>query len=72
MEVDSCKGEFTDAVTVYINFDEFSATANLSDRKGAVSFEKAVFARSVTINFRKNKDLCIGQIRFYDEKEKRF
>ncbi|WP_078127241.1 discoidin domain-containing protein [Leptospira alexanderi] len=72
MEVDSCKGEFTDAVTVYINFDELSATADLSNKKGVVSFEKAVFARSVTINFRKNKDLCIGQIRFYDEKEKQF
>ncbi|URD68910.1 NADase-type glycan-binding domain-containing protein [Leptospira borgpetersenii] len=72
MEVDSCKGEFTDEVTVYINFDELSATANLSNKKGVVSFEKAVFARSVTINFRKNKDLCIGQIRFYDEKDKQF
>ncbi|EMJ60827.1 putative lipoprotein [Leptospira sp. P2653] len=72
MEVDSCKGEFTDAVTVYINFDELSATANLSNQKEVVSFEKAVFARSVTINFRKNKDLCIGQIRFYDEKDKQF
>ncbi|MBF3377185.1 NADase-type glycan-binding domain-containing protein [Leptospira borgpetersenii] len=72
MEVDSCKGEFTDEATVYINFDELSATANLSNKKGVVSFEKAVFARSVTINFRKNKDLCIGQIRFYDEKDKQF
>lgn len=29
-----------------------------------------MFARSVTINFRKNKELCIGEVRFYDEKDK--
>lgn len=72
VEVDSCKGEFTDAVTAYINFDELSAAADLSAKKAWVSFEKPVYARSVTINFRKNKDLCIGEIRFYDEKEKQF
>ncbi|WP_061248788.1 NADase-type glycan-binding domain-containing protein [Leptospira alstonii] len=72
VEVDSCKGEFTDAVTAYINFDELSATAELAAKKALVNFENAVYARSVTINFRKNKDLCIGEIRFYDEKEKQF
>ncbi|WP_246836015.1 NADase-type glycan-binding domain-containing protein [Leptospira yasudae] len=72
VEVDSCKGEFTDAVTAYINFDELSAAAELAGKKALVRFENAVFARSVTINFRKNKELCIGEIRFYDEKEKQF
>ncbi|MBM9502105.1 hypothetical protein JWG44_17750 [Leptospira sp. 201903071] len=72
VEVDSCKGEFSDAVSAYINFDELSASATLSGTKAIVSFEKPVYARSVTINFRKNKDLCIGEIRFYDEREKPF
>ncbi|AYV57317.1 NADase-type glycan-binding domain-containing protein [Leptospira kmetyi] len=72
VEVDSCKGEFSDAVTAYINFDEFSAAADLSGKKASVNFEKPVYARSVTINFRKNKELCIGEIRFYDEREKQF
>ncbi|WP_061246795.1 NADase-type glycan-binding domain-containing protein [Leptospira noguchii] len=71
VEIDSCKSEFNDAVTVYINFDEMSAAADLSVKKATVNFEKAVFARSVTINFRKNKELCIGEVRFYDEKDKR-
>ncbi len=70
VEIDSCKSEFNDAVTVYINFDEMSAAADLSVKKATVNFEKAVFARSVTINFRKNKELCIGEVRFYDEKDK--
>lgn len=70
VEIDSCKSEFNDAVTVYINFDETSAAADLSAKKATVNFEKAVFARSVTINFRKNKELCIGEVRFYDEKDK--
>ncbi|XDD51956.1 hypothetical protein AB3N59_07990 [Leptospira sp. WS92.C1] len=72
VEVDSCKGEFNDAVTAYINFDEISASADLAGKKASVKFENAVFARSVTINFRKNKDLCIGEVRFYDEKDKQF
>ncbi|MBM9579771.1 hypothetical protein JWG45_21720 [Leptospira sp. 201903070] len=72
VEVDSCKGEFTDAVTAYINFDELSASATLSGTKAIVSFDKPVYSRSVTINFRKNKDLCIGEIRFYDERDKPF
>ncbi|TGK14427.1 NADase-type glycan-binding domain-containing protein [Leptospira stimsonii] len=72
VEVDSCKGEFSDAVTAYINFDELSASATLSGTKAIVSFEKPVYSRSVTINFRKNKDLCIGEIRFYDERDKPF
>lgn len=70
VEVDSCKGEFNDAITIYINFDELSVAAELSAQKAAVNFNNPVFARSVTINFRKNKELCIGEIRFYDEKEK--
>ncbi|UOG33139.1 hypothetical protein MAL01_10805 [Leptospira noguchii] len=70
VEIDSCKSEFNDAVTVYINFDEMSAAADLSVKKATVNFEKVVFARSVTINFRKNKELCIGEVRFYDEKDK--
>ncbi|TGM56633.1 discoidin domain-containing protein [Leptospira adleri] len=72
VEVDSCKGEFSDAVTAYINFDELSASATLSGTKATVAFEKPVYSRSVTINFRKNKDLCIGEIRFYDERDKPF
>ncbi|MBE8398137.1 hypothetical protein IQB76_18700, partial [Leptospira borgpetersenii serovar Hardjo-bovis] len=70
VEIDSCKSEFNDAVTIYINFDEISAAADFSAKKATVNFEKAVFARSVTINFRKNKELCIGEVRFYDEKDK--
>ncbi|AXR68735.1 discoidin domain-containing protein [Leptospira mayottensis] len=70
MEVDSCKKDFNDAISVYINFDEFSAVADLSTKKATMNLKKPIFARSVTINFRKNKDLCIGEIRFYDEKDK--
>ncbi|MDV6234847.1 hypothetical protein CH379_004285 [Leptospira ellisii] len=72
VEVDSCNGEFNDAVTAYVNFDEIGASATLNGKKATVAFEKAVFARSVTINFRKNKDLCIGDVRFYDDGDKQF
>ncbi|PJZ70518.1 hypothetical protein CH373_05465 [Leptospira perolatii] len=68
IEINSCGGNFSDVVTAYINFDEYSQDLTSDGAKASVSFETPRNARSVTFNFHKNTDLCIDKVVFYDEK----
>jgi hypothetical protein len=72
LEIQSCGAEFTDDALLYINFNEvlerllrdykfqFKAlTSSAQVNVGGV--------RSLTINFQKNKNVCVSEIRLYDE-----
>ncbi|TGJ98488.1 hypothetical protein EHQ53_01840 [Leptospira langatensis] len=67
IEVESCNGEFSEPITAYINFDEYSQDLEKGST-AAVKFETPRNTRSVTFNFHKNQDICIQKINFYDEK----
>ncbi|MFB5650524.1 discoidin domain-containing protein [Leptospira wolffii] len=67
IEVESCNGNFSDPITAYINFDEYSQDLG-SGSVASVKFDPPRTARSVTFNFHKNTDLCIAKVNFYDEK----
>ncbi len=67
IEIESCNGDFSDSITAYINFDEYSQDLT-GGSVAAVKFDSPRTTRSVTFNFHKNKELCISKVSFYDEK----
>ncbi|PJZ79032.1 discoidin domain-containing protein [Leptospira neocaledonica] len=68
IEVESCHdGDFSDAITAYINFDEYSQDLSTGST-ASVSFDAPKSTRSVTFNFHRNINLCVQKVNFYDDK----
>ena len=70
VEVNSCGDAFTSKIDMYINFDEMIQTMKGEGKLAAHSFPNPVTARSVTFNFSKNSNICLDEIRLFDEKGK--
>ncbi|TGK38783.1 discoidin domain-containing protein [Leptospira andrefontaineae] len=67
IEVESCNGDFSDPITAYINFDEYSQELSTGST-AAVTFDAPKSTRSVTFNFHRNANLCVQKVNFYDDK----
>lgn len=72
MEIVSCGGQFTTDALLYINFNEILETLSLdadSQFKMLVSNAQvnASGVRSLTVNFQENKNVCVAEVRLYDE-----
>jgi hypothetical protein len=70
VEVQSCGTSFADGADLYVNFDEQVAFAE--GGKPVLSFSPganlpSVQARSLTFNFRYNKEVCVSAIRLLSE-----
>lgn len=72
VKIQSCGGAFKDRIAAYINFDEVYGSTDVLKNNDEVLFEPVVQARSVTLNFQRNQDICIKSVSFYDEKEKAY
>ncbi|BDA78018.1 hypothetical protein LPTSP3_g09480 [Leptospira kobayashii] len=69
---ESCNGNFKDRVAAYVNFDEVYGSTDVEKSNAEVVFEPVVQARSVTLNFQRNLDVCLKQVKFFDEKKKAY
>lgn len=72
-EVESCGEAFTSKTTFYLNFDEKVKTVKPRKANAKVlrhAYKEAVKARSLTINFKKNVDLCIKRVTFFGQDDK--
>lgn len=72
MEILSCGGEFTDDALLYINFNEVLETLRRDYKfqmKALTSNWRinASGVRSLTVNFQSNKNVCVSEVRLYDE-----
>ena len=67
IEVESCSGAFRSKLSAYINFDGdfLDLTGNESKVTGAL--RNKISARSVTINFGNNTNLCIQSVKLLDQ-----
>lgn len=68
IELETCSKLQYDS-TAYINFDEKYAMSE-SENKNIYQLNPPVSARSVTINFSENNNICLTNIKFFDEKGK--
>lgn len=68
IEVESCNGAFSDSITAYINFDEYSQDLG-AGTVATVKFPAPRTTRSVTFNFHKNTNICVSNVNFYDEND---
>ena len=71
IKITSCSGEFSDTIHSFINFDEVIRHFDLSGKIAQVKLD-SVLARSITLNFYKNKNICISNITLLDEKERAY
>lgn len=71
--VESCGPEFAFEATSFINFTGVVETMSQNETKTALSviYKGGVEARSITINFEKNTNLCIQNFSVYDPAEKK-
>ena len=69
VSVNSCKDEFSSDATLYINFDKRVLTMMRSVDKKTLSaaLSDTVNARSITINFQGNKNLCFQNLAVFDQ-----
>ncbi|GBF49912.1 hypothetical protein LPTSP4_14320 [Leptospira ryugenii] len=72
VSIESCSGSFKDRIAAYVNFDEVYASTDVEKSNSDVVFEPAVSARSLTLNFQRNTDICLKSVAFYDEKQKKY
>ncbi|TDY67187.1 hypothetical protein CLV96_3608 [Leptospira meyeri] len=66
--IESCSGQFKDRIAAYVNFDEVYASTDVQKSNSEVIFDPIVQARSVTLNFQRNQNICLKSVKFYDEK----
>ncbi|MCT8335360.1 hypothetical protein NUH30_16885 [Leptospira sp. 85282-16] len=69
VSIESCSGKFKDRIAAYVNFDEVYASTDVQNSNSEVIFDPVVQARSVTLNFQRNQNICIKSVKFYDEKK---
>ncbi len=72
VSIESCSGNFKDRVAAYVNFDEVYGSTDIEKSNSEVMFEPVVQARSVTLNFQRNQDICLKSVKFYDEAKKKY
>lgn len=72
VSIESCSGQFKDRIAAYVNFDEVYASTDVQKSNSEVSFDPVVQARSVTLNFQRNQNICLKTVKFYDEKQKSY
>lgn len=71
LEVESCDRPFAADIGLYVNFDGDVARLAGGQKVAARSFGEGITARSITLNFQENRDLCITALRAYDDKAER-
>ncbi|MCG6153674.1 NADase-type glycan-binding domain-containing protein [Leptospira bandrabouensis] len=69
VSIESCSGKFKDRIAAYVNFDEVYASTDVQNSNSEVIFDPVVQARSVTLNFQRNQNICIKSVKFFDEKK---
>ncbi|TGN20021.1 hypothetical protein EHS15_06315 [Leptospira idonii] len=69
---ETCDGKLTDKVAAYVNFDEVYGSVDPQNANPEVLFEPVVQARSVTLNFQRNRNICLKNVKFYDEAKKKY
>lgn len=69
VSIESCDGKFKDRIAAYVNFDEVYASTDVEKSNSEISFDPVVQARSVTLNFQRNQNICLKSVKFYDEKK---
>lgn len=72
VSIESCSGQFKDRIAAYVNFDEVYASTDVQKSNSEVSFDPVVQARSVTLNFQRNQNICLKSVKFYDRKTKSY
>lgn len=72
VSIQSCSGNFKDKIAAYVNFDEVYGSTDIEKSNSEVSFEPVVQARSVTLNFQRNQNICLKSVKFYDESKKAY
>ncbi|MCZ8344116.1 MAG: hypothetical protein O9301_13860 [Leptospira sp.] len=72
VQIQSCAGSFKDRIAAYVNFDEVYGSTDVQTLNDQVVFEPVVQARSVTLNFQRNQDICLKGVKFFDEKGKAY
>ncbi|MCW7482288.1 NADase-type glycan-binding domain-containing protein [Leptospira kanakyensis] len=72
VSIESCSGQFKDRIAAYVNFDEVYASTDVQNSNSEVIFDPVVQARSVTLNFQRNQNICLKSVKFYDEKKKSY
>lgn len=72
VSIQSCSGTFKDRIAAYVNFDEVYGSTDIEKSNSEVSFDPVVQARSVTLNFQRNQDICLKSVKFYDESKKAY
>jgi hypothetical protein len=70
--IESCSGKFKDRIAAYVNFDEVYVSTDVELSNSELKFDPVVQARSVTLNFQRNQDICLKGVKFYDEKQKAY
>lgn len=72
VSIESCNGQFKDRVAAYVNFDEVYASTDIEKSNSEVIFDPVVQARSVTLNFQRNQNICLKAVKFYDDAKKAY
>ncbi|MDF3818355.1 hypothetical protein P3G55_00500 [Leptospira sp. 96542] len=72
VEIQSCNGDFEDKIAAYVNFDEVYVSTNVKNSNSTLIFEPVVQARSVTLNFQRNIDICLKAVNFFNDKGKKY
>lgn len=72
VSIQSCSGNFKDRIAAYVNFDEVYGSTDIEKSNSEVTFDPIVQARSVTLNFQRNQDICLKSVKFYDEAKKAY
>ncbi|TGM05369.1 NADase-type glycan-binding domain-containing protein [Leptospira jelokensis] len=72
VSIESCDGKFKDRIAAYVNFDEVYASTDVEKSNSEIIFDPVVQARSVTLNFQRNQNICLKSVKFYDEKKKSY
>ena len=73
VSMDSCAKSFSSKATLFLNFDEKIVSLKLSnnDKSLSVNLNKPFLSRSLTLNFKRNKEVCIQNLSVFDEKNRK-